>query len=243
MSAHSEASALQIDPAALRRDFPILARSVHGKPLVYLDNAATTQKPLAVMAAVEDFYRSSCSNVHRGVHALSGEATNRFEAARGIVRRFLGAGDDREIIFVRGTTEAINLVARSYGARNLGAGDEILISGLEHHSNIVPWQMICQEKDARLRVVPITDQGELRMDELEKMLGPRTRLVAVTHQSNALGTVTPLREIVQMAHSKGIPVLADGAQAAAHQPIQVRDLDVDFYAFSGHKVYGPMGIG
>jgi cysteine desulfurase/selenocysteine lyase len=232
-----------LDVNAVRRDFPILTRQVHGRPLVYLDNAATTQKPQAVLDAEMSFYRETCSNVHRGVHELSARATTAFEAARSKVRTHLGAADDREIVFVRGATEGVNLVAHSYGRSRVGHGDEIVISAMEHHSNIVPWQLLCQEKGAILRVAPINDDGELLMDEYEKLLGPRTRLVAVVHQSNSLGTLNPVKRIVDMAHAVGARVLVDGAQAAAHRQIDVQDLDADFYVISGHKVYGPTGIG
>jgi cysteine desulfurase/selenocysteine lyase len=216
---------------------------VHGKPLVYLDNAATTQKPNAVIDAVDRFYRLDCSNVHRGVHELSERATRAYEDARASVRRFINAANEREIIFVRGTTEAINLVAISYGRSQVKAGDEILISALEHHSNIVPWQLLCEQIGAHLVVAPINDAGELIPEEFERRLGPRTALVAVAHVSNALGTVMPVREIIRMAHANNVPVLIDGAQAVAHFAVDVRELGCDFYAFSGHKVFGPTGIG
>ena len=228
---------------AARLDFPILQQQVHGKPLVYLDNAATTQKPRAVIDAMTRFYEHDNSNIHRGLHELSMRATSAYEHARERARRFLNAAEDREIIFVRGTTEAINLVAGSYGRRHVGAGDEIVITQMEHHSNIVPWQLLCEEKGARLRVVPITDDGELMMDRFEEMLGPRTRFVSVVHLSNALGTVNPVKRIVEMAHARGIPVMFDGAQAAAHISVDVRELDCDFYAISAHKLYGPTGTG
>jgi cysteine desulfurase/selenocysteine lyase len=231
------------DVARVRGDFPILKEQVHGKPLVYLDNAATTQKPRAVIEAEEHFYLASCSNVHRGVHHLSEQATRAYEDARVKVQRFLNAAEAREIIFVRGTTEAINLVAGTYGRKNLQSGDEVLITAMEHHSNIVPWQILCREKGAALRVAPIQDNGELILEEFEKLLNPRTRLVAVAHVSNVLGTVNPVREIIQMAHRWNVPVLLDGAQAAAHQKVDVRALDCDFYTLSGHKLYGPTGIG
>jgi cysteine desulfurase/selenocysteine lyase len=232
-----------LDLHRIRADFPILAETVHGKPLVYLDNAATAQKPRAVIDAVAGFYRTSNSNVHRGLHELSERATAAYEGSRAIVRRFLNAADDREIIFLRGTTEAINLVARSYGGRRVGAGDEILITGMEHHSNIVPWQMLCEEKGARLRVAPITDAGEIDMEAFEGLLSPRTRIVSVAHVSNALGTINPVRRIIELAHGRGCPVLLDGAQAAPHLRIDVRDLGCDFFTLSGHKLFGPTGIG
>jgi cysteine desulfurase/selenocysteine lyase len=216
---------------------------VHGKPLIYLDNAATTQKPLAVIEAVDHFYRSDCSNVHRGVHELSQRATEAYEDARRTVKRFINARNEREIIFVRGTTEAINLVAQSFGRSRLKAGDEILISALEHHSNIVPWQLACEQTGAQLVVAPINDNGELILDEFERRLSSRTAIVAMANVSNALGTVMPIREVIAMAHSRGVPVLVDGAQAAAHMAVDVRALECDFYAFSGHKVFGPTGIG
>jgi cysteine desulfurase/selenocysteine lyase len=231
------------DVEQVREDFPILKEQVHGKPLVYLDNAATTQKPRAVIEAEEHFYLAQCSNVHRGVHYLSEEATRAYEDVRVKVQRFLNAREAREIIFVRGTTEAINLVASTYGRKNMQAGDEILITAMEHHSNIVPWQILCEEKGAVLRVAPIDDTGELVQEEFERLLNPRTRLVAVAHVSNVLGTINPVEQIIQSAHRWNIPVLLDGAQAAPHLKVDVRALDCDFYAFSGHKLYGPTGIG
>ncbi len=232
-----------LDVKRLREDFPILHTSVHGKPLVYLDNAATTQKPRAVIDALAHYYQHDNANVHRGVHRLSERATLAYEAARGKVSRLLNAREDREIVFVRGTTEAINLVAQSFGRSCVGPGDEVLVTGMEHHSNIVPWQMLCQERGARLRVLPIDDRGELALDELDELLGRRTRILAVAHVSNALGTVNPVREVVARAHARGVPVLVDGAQAVAHAPVDVQALGCDFYAFSGHKLYGPTGIG
>jgi len=234
---------MSLDVTTIRADFPILQRRVHGKPLVYLDNAATTQKPEAVIDRVARYYRAENANVHRGVHVLSVEATEAYDAARERVRRFLNAAEAREVVFVRGATEAINLVAATFGRAHVGAGDEIVISEMEHHSNIVPWQMLCEERDARLRVVPITDAGELRLDEYERLLGARTRIVAVTHVSNALGTINPVESIVRLAHDRGIPVLIDGAQAVAHMPVDVQAMGCDFYVFSGHKVFGPTGIG
>ncbi|MCZ6649874.1 MAG: cysteine desulfurase [Acidobacteria bacterium] len=241
MSSVSEGTIL--DVRAIRRDFPILTRQVHGHPLVYLDNAATTQKPQAVIDAELGFYREICSNVHRGVHELSGRATEAFETARGRVRRFLGAADDHEIIFVRGVTEGVNLVAQSWGRANVGPGDEILITAMEHHSNIVPWQMLCQDKGATLKVAPINDAGEVIPEAYAALLGPKTRLVAMVHQSNSLGTVNPVRKMIEMAHVAGALTLVDGAQAVAHRNVDVRDLATDFYVMSGHKVYGPTGIG
>ena len=234
---------LTYDVGRIREDFPGLKQQVHGKPLVYLDNAATSQKPRAVLQALQHFYLDNCANVHRGVHLLSERATQDYEDSRTKVQQFLGAAHSKEIIFVRGTTEAINLVAHSYGRQHVQAGDEILITAMEHHSNIVPWQMLCEEKGARLRVAPINDAGELLLEEFERLLGPRTRLVAVGHVSNALGTVNPIARIIEMAHRRNVPVLVDGAQAVPHCPVNVRELDCDFYAFSGHKLYGPTGIG
>jgi cysteine desulfurase / selenocysteine lyase len=232
-----------LDTAALRKDFPALNQSVHGKPLVYLDNAATAQTPLAVIDAVRKFYLADCANVHRGVHELSQRATDDYENARVEVQRFLGAADSSEIIYTRGTTESINLVAHSYGRTHVQAGDEVLISAIEHHSNIVPWQMLCEERGAKLQVAPINEAGELRMDEFEKLLTDRTRIVGVTHVSNALGTINPVKRIIELAHRRGIPVLVDGAQAVPHMKVNVRELDCDFYALSGHKMFGPTGIG
>jgi cysteine desulfurase/selenocysteine lyase len=231
------------DVERIRKDFPILGQEVHGRPLVYLDNAATTQKPHVVIEALERYYAADNANVHRGVHLLSERATQAYEAARSRIRRFLNAAEDREIVFVRGTTEAINLVAQTYGRRMVVPGDEILITALEHHSNIVPWQMLCEEKGAALRVAPIDDAGEVDLDAYERLLGPRTRLVAIAHVSNALGTVLPLGRMIEAAHRQGVPVLVDGAQAVAHMPVDVQALGCDFYAFSGHKIYGPTGIG
>jgi cysteine desulfurase / selenocysteine lyase len=227
----------------LKADFPILQRRVHGRPLVYLDNAATTQKPRSVIDCERRVYEEYYANIHRGVHELSQRATDAYEAARRKVQRFVNARSTREVIFVRGATEAINLVAATFGRQKVGAGDEVLVSALEHHSNIVPWQMLCQDKGARLRVIPMTDSGELCVEEIAALLGERTRIVAVNHVSNALGTVNPIREIVRLAHDRGIPVLVDGAQAAPHVRIDVQALGCDFYAFSGHKVYGPSGTG
>jgi cysteine desulfurase/selenocysteine lyase len=231
------------DVGRVRRDFPILDRQVHGRPLAYLDNAATSQKPRAVVDALARYYLSDNANVHRGVHALSERATALYEGARVTAQRFLNAADPREIVFVRGATEAINLVAQAYARPLLCPGDEILVSILEHHSNFVPWKMACEAAGATLRVAPVSDQGELPLDQYERMLTPRTRLVAVGHVSNAIGTVNPAAEIVRLAHERGIPVLLDGAQAVAHLSVDVQALDCDFYAFSGHKVFGPTGIG
>jgi len=231
------------DVQRVREDFPILSSFVKQKPLVYLDNAATTQKPVHVIDAIRKYYSSQNSNVHRGVHYLSQLATEQYEAARETIREFLNAESTREIIFTRGTTEGINLLARSFGRNHLKPGDEVLISTIEHHSNIVPWQMICDEKGAILKVIPINDAGELLMDEFEKLLSERTKLVSVTHISNALGTVNPIRDIIRKAHTKNIPVLIDAAQSIQHVPIDVRELDCEFLVFSGHKLYGPTGIG
>jgi len=229
--------------AGRRRDFPLLDERFHGKPLVYLDNAATTQKPGAVIDRLSRFYREENANVLRGVYALGERATAAYDAARATVQRFVNAASPREIVFVRGTTEAINLVAAAWGGATLRAGDEIVVSEMEHHSNIVPWQIACAAAGASLRVIPIDDAGDLRIDEYERLLTGRTRLVAIVHVSNALGTINPVREIVRLAHARGVPVLVDGAQAVAHTPVDVRELGCDAYAFSGHKVFGPMGIG
>jgi cysteine desulfurase / selenocysteine lyase len=231
------------DVQKVRRDFPILNERIHGKPLVYLDNAATTQKPRSVIDAMVRSYTEDNANIHRGVHLLSERATRAYEDARGKVQKFLNASSPREIIFVRGTTEAINLVAQTFGRMNVGRGDEVLITEMEHHSNIVPWQLLCEEKGAHLQVLPITDEGELRMDLLDSLLTERTRIVAVVHVSNSLGTINPIRTIVDKAHARGIPVLVDGAQAVAHMPVDVQALGADFYAMSGHKLFGPTGIG
>ena len=236
-------SAPGLDVEKVRKDFPILGQEVRGKPLVYLDSAATSQKPRAVIDAVARYYLQDNANVHRGVHLLSERATKEYEGAREKVRRFINAARAEEIIFVRGTTEAINLVAQTYGRTRVRAGDEVLITEMEHHSDIVPWQLLCEEKGAVLRVAPIDDDGQLLVDELQRMLGPRTRLLALAHVSHTLGTINPARRIVEIAHRQGIPVLLDGAQAAPHFPIDVRALDCDFYAFSGHKLFGPTGIG
>ncbi len=227
----------------VRADFPILGREVHGRPLVYLDSAASSQQPRAVLDAVTRYGERHHANVHRGVHALSQEATAAFEGARETVRRFINARSSREIIFTRGTTEAINLVAQSWGGPQLGADDEVLITQLEHHANIVPWQMSCARAGARLVAVPLTPSGEVELEAFAALLGPRTRLVALAHVSNALGTVLPIKEMIELAHARGVPVLIDGAQAIAHQRVDVQQLDCDFYAFSGHKVYAPTGIG
>ncbi|HET7006214.1 MAG TPA: cysteine desulfurase [Candidatus Binatia bacterium] len=233
----------KFDVARVRQDFPILSQKVHGKPLVYFDNGATSQKPLCVIEAIDHYYRAENSNIHRGVHQLSERATAAYEAARGKLRGFINARSDQEIIFVRGTTEAINLVAQSYGRTFLKAGDEIIVSAMEHHSNIVPWQMLCAQVGAKLRVIPINHDGEIVMDEYERLLTDKTKFVSVTHVSNALGTVVPVKQIVALAHGRGVPVLLDGAQAVPHLQVDVEDLDCDFYAFSGHKMFGPTGVG
>ena len=232
-----------LDINKVRADFPILKQSINGHPLVYLDNGATSQKPQSVIDAIVNYYTTTNSNVHRGVHTMSQQATDSYEGARSKVRQFINAGDDKEIIFTRNTTEGINLVAYSYGRQHVGPGDDIIVSNMEHHSNIVPWQMLCEEKGANLLVVPIDDSGELVMDEYEKLLSPRTKLVSITHVSNALGTILPAKQIVEMAHANGAPVLLDGAQAVPHMPVDMKDLDCDFYVFSGHKLFGPTGIG
>ncbi|MSO56079.1 MAG: cysteine desulfurase [Acidobacteria bacterium] len=231
------------DVQRVRRDFPILAQKIHGKPLVYLDNAATTQKPQAVIDAMVRSYAEDNANIHRGVHLLSVRATQAYELARKKVQQFLNAASPREIVFVRGTTEAINLVAATYGRAHVGKGDEVLITHMEHHSNIVPWQMLCEKEGAELKVLPISDEGELRMDLLDGLLTDRTKIVAVVHVSNSLGTINPIKTIVEKAHARGIPVLVDGAQAVAHLPVDVQELGADFYAMSGHKLFGPTGIG
>ena len=238
-----EAPPAGFDAEKVRADFPILQRRIYDRPLVYLDNGATTQKPQAVIDAIQRYYAAENSNVHRGVHFLSQRATCAYEGVRARVRGFLNATEDREVVFTSGTTEGINLVAQTYGKRHVRAGDEVIVSAMEHHSNIVPWQMLCEEQGATLRVIPIDDDGELLLDEYEKLLNRRTKLVAVTHASNVLGTVNPVKQIVKMAHRWNAPVLVDGAQAVPHLKVDVQDLDCDFYAFSGHKLYGPTGIG
>jgi len=231
------------DVESIRKDFPILGREVYGKPLVYLDNAATTQKPQCVIDSISDAYRNVNANVHRGIHFLSQEATDMLESARENVRRFIGAGSTEEIIFTRGTTESLNLLASSFAAAFLGQGDEVLVSGMEHHSNIVPWQIQAQRYGFSLKVIPVTDLGELDMDAFDRLLGPKTKLVSITHVSNVLGTVNPISQIISKAHSRGIPVAIDGAQSVPHISVDVTELGADFYAFSGHKIYGPTGIG
>jgi cysteine desulfurase/selenocysteine lyase len=235
--------AVELDGAGIRRDFPVLGQRVHGKPLVYLDNASTTQKPRVVIDRLTRYYVSENANVHRGVHWLSDRATTAFEEARATIGRFLNARESAEIVFVRGTTEAINLVTATFGRTRVGPGDEIAISTMEHHSNIVPWQILCEQTGARLRIIPVTDAGELDLDAYEHLLTDRTRIVSVVHVSNVLGTINPVKDIVRIAHRRNIPVLVDGAQAAAHLAIDVQAIGCDFYAFSGHKVFGPTGIG
>jgi cysteine desulfurase/selenocysteine lyase len=231
------------DVEKIRADFPILKQTIRGKKLVYLDNAATSQKPQAVIDALVHYYTCDNANIHRGVHFLSEHATGEHEAARRTTQKFLNAAKSEEVIFVRGASEGINLVAQTYGRKHVQAGDEILITAMEHHSNIVPWQMLCEEKNAKLRVAPINDRGELLIEGFAALLNPRTKIVAITHVSNALGSVNPVKQMVEMAHGLGIPVIVDGAQAVPHMKVDVQALDCDFYAFSGHKVYGPTGIG
>ena len=243
MSSPAEAAAPALDVERIREDFPILQRLVREHRLVYLDSAATTQKPREVLDALARYYAHGNANIHRGVYVLSEEATAAYDAARVKVQRFLNAAASREIVFTRNTTESINLVAQSFGRRNIGPGDEIVITHMEHHSNIVPWQLLCEQVGARLRVVPIDDTGTLQLDELERLLGPRTRLVSVVHLSNSLGTINPVGDIVAMAHARGIPVLIDGSQAVYHMPVDVQALGCDFYVCTGHKLYGPTGIG
>jgi cysteine desulfurase/selenocysteine lyase len=233
----------QLDLTAIRQEFPILNREVKGRPLIYLDNAATTQKPQAVIDAIIHYYTYFNANIHRGIHTLAEEATAAFEQTRDVVRTFIGAGSREEIIFTKGTTEGINLVAYAWGRKNIKSGDEIVISAMEHHSNIVPWQLLCEEKNAVLKVIPVSDRGELLLDEYEKLLGPRTRLLSIVHVSNALGTVNPVKEMIAKAHGVGAVVVVDGAQSTVHLDIDVADLDCDFFAFSAHKLYGPTGVG
>lgn len=233
----------KFDVKKIRNDFPILLQKVHGKGLCYLDNAATTQKPQAVIDEISNYYKEINSNVHRGVHTLSEKATSAYENSRIKIKNFINASNEKEIIFTRGTTEAINLVAQTFGRINLNEGDEVLISTMEHHSNIVPWQMICEEKKAKLKVIPINDSGELIFNEFEKLLSKKTKIVSVVYVSNSLGTINPVRRIIKKAHESGVPVLLDGAQAIQHIPVDVQELDCDFFAFSGHKIYGPTGVG
>ncbi len=234
---------IPFDIEKLRQDFPILHQTVHGNPLVYLDNAATSQKPQTVIDTIQNFYQHDYANVHRAVHTLGERATSAFEETRKKVQKFLNAKEEREIIFVRGTTEAINLVAESYGSSQLKMDDEIIISHLEHHSNIVPWQRLCQKTGAVLRVIPVNDAGELLLEEYEKLLSSRTKIVAIVHMSNSLGTINPIKQIIKMAHDVGAVTLIDGAQAISHLPVDVQELDCDFYAFSAHKFFGPSGVG
>jgi cysteine desulfurase/selenocysteine lyase len=243
MTATSSTVPVAFDAQKVREDFPVLKQKVHGKPLVYLDNAATAQKPHSVIDAIRKFYEVDCANIHRGVHELSQRSTAAYEQTRAKAKAFLNTRSKNELIFVRGATEGINLVAQTWGRKNVKAGDEIIVSALEHHSNIVPWQMLCEEKEARLLVIPVNDQGELIMEEYAKLLGPRTKMVAVGHVSNALGTINPIAEMIRMAHHAGALTLIDGAQAVPHMKVDVQALDADFYAFSGHKVFGPTGIG
>jgi len=240
---HNAVPVPKFDIEGVRRDFPALHQLVNGRPLVWLDNAATTHKPQAVIDATAQFYRRDNSNIHRAAHTLAARSTELFEAGREKVRQFLGAPDAKEIIFVRGTTEGINLVAQSYGRKNIGPGDEIIVSELEHHANIVPWQLLASQVGATLRVIPINDRGELRLEEFVKLLGPKTKFVSVAHVSNSLGTINPVEQIIALAHARGVPVLVDGAQSTPHLPVNVTALDADFYVFSGHKIFAPTGIG
>ena len=233
----------KVDFEKIRKDFPLLKREMNGKPIVFLDSAASSQKPNYVLRAMDQYYKKLHANVHRGVYQLSQEATDAFEKSRRLVKEFINAPSEKECIFVRGTTEGINLVASTYGRKNLEAGDEVLISTMEHHSNIVPWQMVCEEKGAHLKVVPINEEGEMVMSEFDKLLTDKTKIVSINHISNALGTINPIREVIAKAHAKGIPVMIDGAQAIPHLKVDVQELDVDFYTFSGHKMCGPTGIG
>src|SRR5450432_4244280 len=232
-----------LDIYALRQQFPILTRDVKGKPLVYFDNAATSQKPQVVIDALVDYYSNYNANIHRGIHTLAEEATAAFEATRDTVKQFINAASREEIVFTRGTTESINLVAYTWGRQNIKAGDEIIISTMEHHSNIVPWQILCEEKGAVLKVIPINDEGDLLMDEYAKLLNPKTKLVSIVQVTNALGTVNPVKQIIELAHQAGAVVLVDGAQSCVHLDIDVQEMDADFFAFSSHKLYGPTGVG
>lgn len=241
--ARKEISEVKFDVEKIRQDFPILQQKVNGNPLVYFDNAASSQKPIQVIETISRYYKEDNANIHRGVHTLSERATEKYESARIKIQKYLNANSHHEIVFVKGTTDAINLVAQTYGRKNIGKGDEILISYLEHHSNIVPWQMLCEERGAVLKVIPMNEKGELLFDEFEKLLSEKTKILAITHVSNALGTVNPVKWMIQKAHAMGVPVLVDGAQAVPHMLVDVKDLDCDFYAFSGHKIFGPTGIG
>jgi cysteine desulfurase/selenocysteine lyase len=233
----------RINTEEIRKLFPLLGQHVNGKPLIYFDNAATTQKPIQVIEAIDTYYREYNANIHRGIHTLAEQATDSFEKTRSAVREYINASSTEEIIFTYGTTDSINLVAQSFGRKFLEQGDEVIISAMEHHSNIVPWQMICEERGAHLRIIPISDEGELRLDEFDRMLGPRTKMVSIVHVSNSLGTINPVKEIIRKAHQHGARVMIDGAQAAAHLPLDVQELDSDFYAFSSHKMFGPTGVG
>lgn len=243
MTAANSPVATKFDVMQIREDFPVLTQTIHGRPLVYLDSAATAQKPYTVIDALRRFHEVDCANIHRGVHELSQRSTAAYEVTRTKAMRYLNAPSEETLIFVRGTTEGINLVASSWGRKNVKPGDEIIISAMEHHSNIVPWQMLCKEKDATLRFIPMDDRGDLILEEYEKLLNPRTRMVAVAHVSNALGTINPVKQIIEMAHRAGALALVDGAQALPHMQVDVQALDADFYAFSGHKIFGPTGIG
>jgi cysteine desulfurase/selenocysteine lyase len=243
MSTLSSQVSTTFDVERIRQDFPVLKQTIHGKPLVYLDSAATAQKPFAVIDAIRKFHEVDCANIHRGVHELSQRSTAAYEETRATTKRFLNSKSKSELIFVRGTTEGINLVSSSWGRTNVREGDEIIVSAMEHHSNIVPWQMLCEETGAKLRVIPMNERGELILEEYEKLLNPRTRMVAFCHVSNALGTINPAKQMIEMAHKVGSLVLVDGAQAAPHLTIDVQALDADFYTFSGHKIFGPTGIG
>ncbi|MFN5355964.1 MAG: SufS family cysteine desulfurase [Bacteroidota bacterium] len=231
------------DPGRIRADFPILSERPYGKPLIYFDNAASSQKPKSVIDAITEYYSHSNANIHRGVHYLSQKASEAYDAVRVALKDFLNAPSEDEIVFVRGTTEAVNLVAATFGRTHVQAGDEVLISAMEHHSNIVPWQMLCEEKGAKLRVIPIDDHGQLRLDQVDNLITERTRIVSLVHVSNSLGTINPVKEVIRLAHAKGVPVFVDGAQSTAHFQVDVQDLDADFFAFSGHKILGPTGIG
>ena len=243
MSTLSSRVSAAFDVERIREDFPVLKQTIHGKPLVYLDSAATAQKPYAVIEAIRKFHEVDCANIHRGVHELSQRSTAAYEEARGKAKRFINARSKGELVFVRGTTEGVNLVSNTWGRTNVQPGDEIIVSAMEHHSNIVPWQMLCEEKGAKLRVIPMNDRGELLLEEYEKLLNPRTRMVAFAHVSNALGTINPAKQMIEMAHRAGALALIDGAQAVPHLKVDVQALDADFYAFSGHKLCGPTGIG
>jgi cysteine desulfurase / selenocysteine lyase len=238
-----EVSPTDFDLSSIRDQFPILGQKPYGRPLVYLDNAATTQKPLSVINSITEYYTVYNSNIHRGVHFLSQKASRAYDSVRGRVAEYINASSEREIVFVRGTTEAINLVASTYGRKFISEGDEIIVSQMEHHSNIVPWQILCEEKKALLKVIPINEEGEIVLEEFKKLLSPRTRFISLVYVSNSLGTVNPVKEVIELAHRHNVPVMIDGAQAMAHMRVDVKDLDCDFFAFSGHKMFGPTGIG